>query len=255
MSPVCFKIFGRPIYWYGIMAALGFLAAMTNWSFLAKREKRTVDYGSDLAFWVLLAGILGARAAYILANLGHFWKHPLAIIRVDQGGLIFYGGFVAGILAVILYAIVRKERIWWMADFTITSVPLGHAIGRIGCFMNGCCYGIPTDGWLRVNVAGVWRQPTPLYSTLLNLLLYGLLLWVFCRKRGEPVRHGLVTGLYFILYPTCRFLLEFLRGDPRMTLGPLNVAQWISVVLFCAGWAILYFVYVRGASVAPSRKA
>jgi phosphatidylglycerol:prolipoprotein diacylglycerol transferase len=238
MSSVCFYILGRPIYWYGVMIAAAFLACITHLSALGRREGRSYAFVSDLAFWIMVSGIVGARIAYVLANLNYFIKDPVLIVRVDQGGLIYYGGFIGATLAAVIYARVKHAPLRPFADFIITALPLGQAIGRIGCFLNGCCYGVPgTRPWC-VGVNGVERHPTPLYETVFCLALYGILLWYYRRRP----RSGRVFALYLILYPLGRFLLEFWRGDERLHWLGMNVAQELSLVLLAAGilaWLLL----------------
>jgi len=231
MSAVCFYIFGRPIYWYGVMIAAAFLACITHLSALGRREGRSYAFVSDLGFWVMAAGIIGARIAYVLANFSYFINDPELIIRVDQGGLIYYGGFVGAALAVVLYARVKHAPFWPFADFVITALPLGQAIGRIGCFLNGCCQGTPGAWPWCVAVAGVERHPTQLYETVFCLAVYGILLWYYRRRP----RSGRVLALYLILYPLGRFLLEFWRGDERLQWLGMNVAQEVSLVLLLTG--------------------
>jgi len=238
MSSVCFYVFGRPIYWYGVMIAAAFLACITHLSLLGRREGRSYAFVSDLGFWVMVAGIVGARIAYVLANLNYFMKDFGLIIRVDQGGLIYYGGFIGAVLAAVIYARVKRAPFRPFADFVITALPLGQAIGRIGCFLNGCCYGTACTGPWCVVADGVERHPTQLYETIFCLVVYGILLWYY---RQRP-RSGRVFALYLILYPLGRFLLEFWRGDERLHWLGMNAAQEISLVLLATGILIWFLL-------------
>ncbi|MDP2989672.1 MAG: prolipoprotein diacylglyceryl transferase [Kiritimatiellota bacterium] len=238
MDPVCFNIGSRPIYWYGVMIAAAFLAFITHLSMLGRREGRSYAFVSDLGFWVMVAGIIGARIAYVLANLNYFIKDPTLIIRVDQGGLIYYGGFLGAVLAAVIYARVKRAPFRPFADFVITALPLGQAIGRIGCFLNSCCYGTPGTWPWCVVVDGVERHPAPLYETIFCLAVYGILLWYY---RQRP-RSGRVFALYLILYPLGRFLLEFWRGDERLHWLGMNVAQELSLVLLATGILIWFML-------------
>jgi phosphatidylglycerol:prolipoprotein diacylglycerol transferase len=238
MNPVLFTVFGRPIYWYGVMAALGFASVAWLWSVRARREGRPVGFGSDLAVWLMVGGILGARAAYVLANWGIYCGHPLEIFRVDQGGLIYYGGFVGGVAACILFARRRKLPAWEVGDFAVLGLPLAHALGRVGCFLNGCCYGRETSVAWAAWVEGARRHPVQLYEAALNAALFAVLL----SYRPANRRAGARVALYLTVYPVIRFLLEFLRGDPRRQGPAFNVAQWVSLGLFAVGcvlWAVV----------------
>ena len=235
MDPVAFHLFGRPIYWYGIFVAAGFLAGMAHWSLAARKRGWPADTGSDLGLWIMIGGVVGARIAYVIANWSHYAAAPWSILRFDQGGLVFYGGFIGGTLAVIAYARRRRVAILEMGDFAIGAVPLGHTLGRIGCFINGCCYGAPTEGPLACTLEGVSRHPVQLYEAAANAVIYLLLLRAAPRCR----RPGALLGRYLLLYPTARFLLEFLRGDIRLRWLGLTVAQAISLVLFAIGLALV----------------
>ena len=250
MHPIFWQLGARPIYWFGVMMALAFLAVIGHWNRLALRTGRSPGFGSELGFWLILAGILGARLAYVLASAPEFLAHPWEILRVDHGGLVYYGGFIGGCLAALLFARARREPLWALADFTITGVPLGHAFGRIGCFLNGCCYGAPTGlPWgvcfpATHETHGLAVHPTQLYEAAFNLALYGALLLFYLRGRRAGAPAGRVLALYLLLYPPFRFLVEFLRGDERLRGLGLNMAQEVSVALFAAGLA-LWFLRAR----------
>ncbi len=237
MDPVCFHIGSRPIYWYGILVALGFLAAVANWNMLGKKEGRPAGFGSELGFWIMLSGIVGARIAYILANFPVYAADPMEIVRLDKGGLIFYGGFIGAAVCLVFLARAHKEPVLKLADFTVTGLPIGHMLGRIGCFVNGCCYGSLTHVPWAVCMEDGTRHPTQLYEAAFNLLVYGILLWFFPRRK----QNGRVLALYLLTYPVGRFLLEFFRGDERLHWLHLDVAQEISIALFVVG-AVLWFV-------------
>ncbi len=247
IDPVAFVVLGRPIYWYGILVALGFMAALMHWNALARRLGLPVGIGSDLAFLVMIGGILGARAMYVAANWGYFSAHPAEIIRIDQGGLIFYGGFLAAAAGVIVMARVRKIPVWTLGDFTVSALPLGHALGRIGCLLNGCCYGAPCDLPWAVRTAGEWRHPVQGYEALFNLVLYFLLRFMLLNR----VRPGLTVATYLIGYGLWRFAIEFLRGDARMEgWAGLNAAQTLSLALVAVGFVLA--LCLRGPSKKPA---
>lgn len=254
MNPVCFHIGPKPIYWYGVMTAVGFLAAVIHWNWLAHKEKKPAGYGSDLGFWVMFSGIIGARLAYILANPREYVEHPLAIFRIDQGGLIFYGGFIAAALAVIVFARLKKEPLWAVADFAVTGLPLGHAFGRIGCFLNGCCFGRPSECFLAVHYppdTAPWAAyggqavfPVQLLEAFFNLLVYVMLAWFFPRRKND----GAVFAWYLLVYPVFRFAVEFFRGDERQPWLGLDVAQIVSVGLWLCGVALWWWIARRRAA-------
>jgi phosphatidylglycerol:prolipoprotein diacylglycerol transferase len=255
MNPIIFQLFGHPIRWYGLLTAAGFLAAVLNWNRLARREGFDPQLGSELGVWTILSGILGARLFYVLANWRVYLKAPWEILAIWHGGQIFYGGLIVGIVALCWLARRRRFPIPAFADFAITGVPLGHAIGRLGCFMNGCCFGRASDMPWAVSFAagdavGLGPvHPTQLYEAIANLGVYAVLLWFYHRRR----RDGTVMALYLLLYPVSRFLLEFTRGDPRQHLGALTIAQGVSIGLFAAGVALWFLLPARktGAADVP----
>lgn len=244
--------------------ATGFLLAYLTWLWLGRREGRSADYCSDLLLWIMVAGILGARTAYVLSDLPYYMKNPALIIRVDQGGLIYYGGFIGATVAMIVFARRRKESFMGLTDFIVTALPLGHAMGRIGCFMNGCCHGIVLSGPCTVSFpfeSIPWRThfdahliardaphslpvvPVQLYEAAFNIALYVLLIWLYRRRIGD----GLVFASYLLIYPVARFAFEFLRGDERLP-GPLGLdhAQAVSILLFGGGVAVLVWALLKG---------
>ncbi len=233
MDPVCIRIGNHPIYWFGVLAAIGFGAALLHWTRLARREGKAPEYASDIVLWIMIGGILGARIAYVIANWPDYAGNWLRMFRIDQGGLIFYGGFIGGVFAILLLAWRRKENVVDLGDFVISGIPLGHAFGRVGCFLNGCCHGEWTHHWIGSISGG--RQPTQLYEALGNIGIYYCLARVYERRKFP----GEVVSIYMMAYPALRFAMEFMRGDERHRLGSLSVAQWVSLgimALGAAGW-------------------
>jgi phosphatidylglycerol:prolipoprotein diacylglycerol transferase len=232
MDPVCFHIGSRPVYWYGVFMAFAFLAGLFHWHWLSRKTGRHGAIGGDLAFWLMLGGLGGARIAYVIANFDYFRAAPGDILRVDQGGLIFYGGFIGAFLAFVGFARGRHVGFLDLADFAVTALPLGHALGRVGCFMNGCCQGslAPAPSWL---TGGQARYPVQLYEAGINLIVYALLTVLYVRspRRGR----GIVLAAYLLTYPIGRFCLEFLRGDARLRWGGFSVAQELSLALVALG--------------------
>ncbi len=231
MDRVCFHVCGRPIYWYGVLVAAGLWAAYVHYGRLARREGRPADWPSAIVFWAAVGGLIGARLAYVIANWPQFTGNWREIPRIDHGGMIFYGGLAGGALALWAYA-VRHGVPWRIfADFVLTGLPLGHAFGRVGCFLNGCCYGVPFPA-----LSGPWfagRLPVQLFESAGNLALYALLI----RLRGRMPFEGALLAAYAAGYGLLRFALEFLRGDPRQQWAGLTTAQWISLALLAAGVA------------------
>jgi phosphatidylglycerol---prolipoprotein diacylglyceryl transferase len=259
MHSVFFSIEGIAIRWYGMMMALAFLSGLFTLVHLGKARGKDLNYCSDLLWWVMLSGIFGARAAYVIANWRDFAMKPWTVFYIHQGGLIYYGGLVAAGAAVFVFARRHKTALLELTDFVVTALPLGHALGRIGCLLNGCCYGRRYNGllglryppqsapWLDQVDAGIITSSAPaslpvipvqLLEAGYNVIVFLILLGVYRRNKES----GTVTAMYLILYAAGRFSFEFLRGDPRMFLGPLDVAQWLSLIFCVAGCGMLLLV-------------
>lgn len=262
MQPIFIKLGGLVIRWYGVMMALGFIATLGLWTWLGKKSSRNMSYASDLLIWLIIPGIIGARLAYIIANLREFINEPQLIPRIDLGGLIFYGGLIGGIVGLYFFARKKGETFLELADFTVVAIPLAHTFGRIGCFLNGCCYGKIWDGpwavrypcphnghpggfaWfdhLRANMItqsslySLPVHPVQLYEAAFNLLIFLFLLLSYRHRKIQ----GSVTYRYLLLYPVARFVLEFFRGDERQKIFSLSVAQWLSILLFLSGFVLM----------------
>lgn len=264
MHPYLFSIGPVHIYSYGFMMAAGFAFGLLHWIVLGRKHGYTREICTELMIWVMVSGIVGARIAYVLEHLSVFWAQPAQMFRLDQGGLVFYGGLSGAALAVFLFARKHKLAMVPLVDFTLTAVPLSHAFGRVGCFLNSCCFGsvcrsascgvvFPRwsqpwhhhvqSGWLDAQAAGSLPvHPVQLYEAGFNLLVYVALLWMY---RRQP-RAGFTTALYMVLYALGRFSLEFWRGDhaARAGLGGISAGQIVSIPLALTG-VVLLIVLLR----------
>ncbi len=240
MQPVLIEIGPVTVYWYGVLFSTGFLAAAIHWACLSRRVGMPPMFGVELCIWVMISSVVGARLAFVAANASLFLDDPARILRIDRGGLIFYGGLVGATLAGVVLARRRAIPLWRMADYAISAVPLGHAIGRVGCLLNGCCYGAASERWWAIPLNSVMRHPVQVAEATFNLVVYILLLQLYKHKHRE----GRVFAAYLILYPIGRFALEFLRGDERLEGLWLNAAQELSVLFILAG-VLLWFTLPR----------
>ncbi len=254
IDPILFQIGDHlKVTWFGLTLALGFFAAYLTWVFIGRKSGRDSNFAADLLLWIMVSGILGARIAYVCANFDKFVLHPIDVLMINQGGLIYYGGLIGGGVGMYIFARLRKVGFMSLTDFVITGVPVAHFFGRIGCFLNGCCHGSPTEGWpsvvYRFQTQPWYRQvelglihrftrhplpihPVQVYESIYNLALFGLMLWLYPRFRSRP---GKSLGLYLILYPLGRFCFELLRGDERATFSGVSIAQSVSAVLLLIG--------------------
>ncbi|MBI2871314.1 MAG: prolipoprotein diacylglyceryl transferase [Candidatus Omnitrophica bacterium] len=241
MHPVLFDWGPLRIHSYGLMVAAGFAAAML----LARRRisespfsfSRLLDFGVAL----LIGGLAGGRLLYVVMNAAYFRVHPWEMLMIHHGGLSYFGALAGGLAAGVWFIRRIGAPFWEAADFMIIWVPLAHAVGRVGCFLNGCCWGTAsTVPWaVKFPHLGYAAHPTQLYEALANLALFGLMQVIFKRKLFA----GQALLSYGVLYGTTRFLLEFLRGDsPHAVLGfltPFQVMAAFLVVVSLAAWAPL----------------
>jgi phosphatidylglycerol:prolipoprotein diacylglycerol transferase len=211
---------------------------------------------ADMVLPVMIGVILGARALFILVEREYYIQNPLEILMVWKGGLVFYGGLLGGALAFIITVRLLRLELWHLADTLAPGVALGHALGRLGCFFAGSCYGRPTDvAWavtytdpasLAGDILRVPVHPTQLYSAAFLVLLSGILLFTGSRSTFR----GQVIASYGILYGTFRFFIEFLRGDPRGTVDlagiALSTSQVVSLLLVPASLGLYLYLKKRG---------
>ena len=233
MTPVAFHIGSLEIYWYGICMAVAFVLGYGVATRLAPQRGVSPDAIGSLLTWAILGGIVGARALYVVQNPGHYADNPLAALNVREGGLVFYGGFVFAALAVAWRVRTRHLAPWSVADIFAVTVPLGHAVGRIGCFLHGCCHGRVYDGCCAVHYAIPDESyfPIQLVASAGNACI-GILLLLLFRRKGF---RGRLFPLYVMLYSLFRFANEFGRGDYESRPGGLTPAQWICLVILPVG--------------------
>lgn len=233
------------VHMYGVMIAFGLLAAVVVSNYRAKKRGMSEDTIYNILWVSIVGALLGTRILYYLTVLPDIVKEP-SILWNFSNGYVVYGGVIGGVLANCIHFRIKKQEFLPYFDLVIPQVALGQAIGRIGCFFAGCCYGRETDlpiGFTyhtsQYAPTGVPLLPTQLISCAGDLLIFGVLLLYANRK----VAKGTVGAMYMMLYSVGRFLIEFLRGDEeRGSMGALSVSQWISIVTFVAG-ILLYFVF------------
>jgi phosphatidylglycerol:prolipoprotein diacylglycerol transferase len=260
MHRVLFELPSLGVRLHSFSAAL-VVACLSALFLTARRARREgLDPASvyDLAVWLMSGGFIGARLLYLAAHPGTVHS-PADVFKVWQGGIVYYGCIIGGLIGSVIFWLRRPFPFLAMADAVAPSLALGSAVGRVGCFLNGCCFGGVTGvpwavtfpagslPWGRQVAAGLIPlgaarslsvHPAQLYAALDGLLLLGLLTWFFPRRR----RDGEVMALLMVTYPVSRFAIECLRGDEPALLAGMTLSQWISVVLLAAGalfWASL----------------
>ena len=220
----------------------------------ARRANISGEVIADVTLWIMVGTILGARAVYVATYWNdEFAGQPLSeIFAIWHGGLVFYGGLIGAIIAGAIYLRWKKLPLWKIADVLAPSIALGSVFGRIGCLLNGCCYGracdlpwaisFPADNPLHPPTTPV--HPTEIYDALLNLGLYFFLAWLFRRKQFD----GQIFATYLICYAITRSFVEYFRGDyndAHHHFG-LTPAQFVSVPIFIAGLALAIILSRRG---------
>jgi phosphatidylglycerol:prolipoprotein diacylglycerol transferase len=243
MYPVLLRLGPITIYSYGVMVALAFIVGIIVALKQAKKEGINSEIVLDLVFWGLISSLVGARLLYVLINFSDYRENPLEIIMLQKGGLVFYGGLILAAMVGIGFLKKRGLEVWKIADLIAPSIVLGHSLGRIGCFLNGCCYGKeapPPWGikFLSQSSAGNGGHtliPIQLYSSLGLLILFFIL-----RKRQEHKRfEGEIFWLYLFLYSVLRFILEIFRGDPRGHILFFSTSQFIGIIVALVSLLIL----------------
>ena len=280
MFPELFRIGNFPINTYGVLLALAFLVALLVAARLAVRDGLPRERIYDLGLWMLLAALIGSKVLMLWTEPG-YRQNPSELLSLDflRSGGVFYGGLIGAVLTG--YLLVRRYGLaWWKtADAFAPGIALGQSIGRMGCFSAGCCWGKPTTlPWgVHFTKAGneitgvpihddnfnpLYLHPTQLYEAIATLIIFFFLLWLHRRKRFS----GQVILFYSVLYGTARFLIEFVRDDPRgdiaglTTLTGLSTSQIISLVFMLGGLVILILRWrraggERGAEAAATPKA
>lgn len=237
------------LHTYGVLLALAFLAGL--WVAHGQAKRAALDAGkiTDLAVYVLIAGLVGAKLMLVAVDYRYYSNNPREIFSIFQSGGVFYGGLLGGLL--VAYWLARRYDlpVWPTADVLAPGVVVGQAIGRLGCFAAGCCYGkvaaVPwavafTDVYAARQVGtplDTPLHPVQIYESLATFLILGFLLWLAPRKRFD----GQVVLAYVALYSVARFALEFFRGDTgRGFVGPLSTSQAVAVLLLL-GAATVYW--------------
>jgi phosphatidylglycerol:prolipoprotein diacylglycerol transferase len=240
MHPLLFMLGPIPVHTYGFLIALGFLCGLQILKKLAIREKFNVDRILDLAFSSLIVGMVGARLLFIVTRFDSFFRHPLDMFKLWEGGLVFFGGPLLVVPFIVWRCKVMKLPLWSFGDIGVFTLVLTHSFGRLGCLAAGCCYGKPTGTSYGVRLyselvdpqlRGIPLHPTQLYESGALFILLGILYWIYQHKKFD----GQVLLSYFLLYPIIRSIIEVYRGDSIRGFvieDVLSTSQFISIVIF-----------------------
>jgi phosphatidylglycerol---prolipoprotein diacylglyceryl transferase len=254
VHPRLFHIGSFNVPTYGFLVSLGVLVGL--WISVRNSEKHGInpDDAWNFGIMVVLCGIIGAKILYIINDWSTYAAHPREIFTLTtlQAGGVFSGGLIGAFAAAVWY--IRKHHMPALGtcDAFAPGLALGHAIGRLGCFSAGCCYGKPTSHWWGVTFTNPLAaelvgtplnqklQPTQLFEAAVELANFFILMWMLKRKKFE----GQVFAAYLILYGTARYFLEFIRDDPgrgSVFGGIMSGTQLISILLVIAGGLIWWW--------------
>ncbi|HEY4709074.1 MAG TPA: prolipoprotein diacylglyceryl transferase [Candidatus Acidoferrales bacterium] len=267
MHPVLFQIGAVTIYTYGVLAAVGFLAGL--WYAYHRAPIVGLDPNQvwNLGIWGILVALAVSKIWLILSVWDYYSANPRQIFSLAtfQSAGVFYGGLIGGLLWVVLYTHFQKMSLLAVLDLMAAPVALGHAIGRLGCFAAGCCYGKPTSvGWgvtftnpVTEKISGtpldVSLHPTQLYESAAEFLNFAILVLLGAKRRPT----GRIIGAYFILYGIERGTIEFFRGDPGRTLlfhNRLSLMQIVSALLIMTGAALWLRGHDAAARIPPATR-
>ena len=231
------EIFGLKIRSYGLMIAIGVIVASMLFTNKAKKNGYDEDSILNMIIFSVIGGILGGKILFILTELKNIIQNPK--ILLDFGyGFVIYGAIIGGGLTMYLYCKRKRWNVLKLMDMVIPGVAIAQGFGRIGCFLAGCCYGAETTSKISVVFpegslapSGVHLHPTQIYSSIFDFTL-GIILLYYAKKEKDS---GKVVGAYLIIYSIGRFIVEFLRNDPRGNVGLLSTSQFIAIFTLIVG--------------------
>jgi phosphatidylglycerol:prolipoprotein diacylglycerol transferase len=252
-TPVLISFGPLHVYWYGLFVVLGVLAALTVSLKLAKKFGLSANKIFDLSFWMIIAGIIGARLYHVILEwVPYYSQNPWNILKVWQGGLAIHGGLIGGLLVLIYFCWKEKVNFWLLAAIFAPGIALGQAIGRWGNYFNQELFGKPTDLPWGIPIDFMNRpdrylsanffHPTFLYESLGDLLIFAILIFIvaqFLKKKWT--NYKIIFLVYLILYSTLRFFMEFLRTDLTAYFYGYRWPQVFSLAIIIISLIILFF--------------
>ncbi|MGH1469173.1 MAG: prolipoprotein diacylglyceryl transferase [Bdellovibrionales bacterium] len=232
------NIFEVEISVYFLFISLIFTAVVPIITMRAKALSLPAVQALDLYLFVLVGSFVGARGMYVLYQEPSFYlEHPAQILYFWNGGYIFFGGFLGAVVAGLLFCKMNAERPLKWLNFSIPILSLGYAVGRIACFLSGCCYGKELDAWWSVFMHQAYRHPTQLYASFMEFLIFGVLVFI---EKKKGFKSFLVFPLWMVLHGIARIIMECFRDDPRgVEILGLSVSTNISIALMAVGFLML----------------
>jgi phosphatidylglycerol:prolipoprotein diacylglycerol transferase len=256
MHPILFRIGSWPVYSYGVLLALAYLAGLQLAVVRARRAGLDGAKVMDLGIYLIIAALIGAKLMLVAVDFDYFRSQPAEILSLVRAGGVFYGGLIAAF--VVALWLVRRYQLplWTTGDLIAPGIALGHIVGRFGCLLAGCCYGRPTgvawaitfsDPVAAANVGTPLQiplHPTQLYDAGAEALILALLL--LTERRGRPFP-GRTLWLYMLLYAISRFIIEFYRGDERGVVFGMSTSQFVSLIIVPVSLFMLWRLRARRA--------
>jgi phosphatidylglycerol:prolipoprotein diacylglycerol transferase len=252
MHPDLITIGSITLHTYGLFVAIGFFVGLVVTVRLGKSEGFGSQQIMDMGFVIILSAIIGSRLMYVLMNASHFTRAPLDILKIWEGGLVFSGGVLGVVLTMLWYIKRHGLPLGKIADLWSPAIALGQGIGRIGCFMAGCCYGKPTDSICGVvfthphslaSPLNVPLHPTQIYASLSGFVIFLIVLVLYTKKKFE----GQVFLWFLIMHSTARLALERFRGDDRGILlgSDMSMTQLVATLALIISVGILFVVKAK----------
>jgi phosphatidylglycerol:prolipoprotein diacylglycerol transferase len=245
MFPTLVKIGPIGLHSYGLMLAAAFMLGIWLMQRGAARMGVAREHIADLGLWILAAAVVGSRLFYVATHWAEFSARPLSLLAVWDGGLTFYGGVLAALPVSWLYVRSKKLPYWELSDLAAPAFALGVGLGRIGCFLSGCCFGLPSNlPWavrfpphsFAGQVYGCPLHPTQLYESAFGFACFGLL-WVLSKKKHFP---GFLMCLFLGLYGAWRLLVDLWRHYETTQVWALGLTnnQWVSIIMVAGAAAL-----------------
>ena len=266
MYPRLFEFGWFTVYSYGLLLALAYLLGLRMALVRARHRGLDSTRVMDLGIWIIISALIGAKLMLLIVDWDYFSRNPRELLSLAQSGGVFYGGLILALIVALWYMWRHQMSVWATCDVFAPGIALGHVIGRVGCFLAGCCYGKPTDVPWAVRFSDPFAaanvgtplhidlHPTQLYEAGAELLILVLLLRT--EKLGRPFP-GRTFWSYMFVYGVSRFIIEMYRGDPRGFLFGTNLStsQFISIILVPLSLIMLFVLSRRSPSPAAEMRA
>ncbi len=251
-----FHIGPVPIHIWGLMVSLGIIVGLLVSIRAAKSQKIPAEHIIDLGFWIILSALIGGRVLYVLSEISYYIQSPLDLFKIWHGGMSITGGFLGAVIAALIVIRIRSYPAFQYADIAIIGLPIGLAIGRLGCFFIFDHPGAPTSFFLGQEfLDGVVRHNHGLYLSINGLLL--AIIFFVLWKKWKNHYPGLYSIVFLFWYGVVRFFLDFARAwdepfdDSRF--AHLTVAQYASILMVVVGGMLWYALYSKRNNVSHGK--